>query len=84
MNNLLIQTLPAFNANLTPILAPAIKLVARIMPKRKSIFMLIKKTKAAIIDSILTMNIVIPALLIRLIPRNKANANVNIVEIPAP
>ena len=84
MKVLLNQMLPAFNANLTPILAPTTKLIAKTIPKKNSIFRLIQKTKAAIIESMATMNLVIPALPIKLIPKNDTNTNVNIVEIPAP
>jgi hypothetical protein len=84
MNSLLIQVLPAFTAILTPIFAPRMKLIARIMPKKKSIFRFIKKIKEAIIDRIATMNLVIPALLIKLVPKYETNIKVNIVEIPAP
>lgn len=84
MNNLLIHILPAFRARLTPILAPMIKLIAKIIPNKKSIFMLTKKTKNATIESILTMNVVVPAPLIKPTPNNETNINVNIVEIPAP
>lgn len=84
MKRRLIQTFPALTANLTPIFAPAIKLIARIIPKMKSILPLIVKIMTAIIERMLTMNRVIPALWIKLFPKYEMNIKVNMVEIPPP
>ena len=61
-----------------------IKMLISTVPDKFDNLMLIKKTKAAITDNTVTINLVIPALLIKLMPKSEIKTNVNMVETPAP